>query len=48
MKYATSKLDRLWKKWEPWLSSTVISGNVASMIALAPQICPQLTGIPSQ
>ena len=38
----------LWKKWEPWLSSIPLEGGDASTMTLAPAICGQATGMPSQ
>ena len=47
VKYPTWKLVRLWKKWDPWLGSTFISGIEASTMALAPLTWLHVTGIPS-
>ena len=48
MKSVTPHDSRFKKKWAPWLGSTSMPGSVDSTIAAAPEICPQLTGIPSQ
>jgi len=38
---------KLWKKWVPWLGRWFMFGSVASTITLAPEICPNSTGMPA-
>ena len=47
VKYVTPKLERLWKKCEPWLGSTVMPAMLVSTIDRAPAMLDQSTGIPS-